>query len=335
MAEITCHLRLDPTDEGRTTTAKVSLANPASLLSVEKTGVSETMQTSLEMSRHGPRVHLNWPDDGAMRREVIVKYTVPTEMIDGRISIPLLEVPGSVRLDSNCYVSEFKGIELMPLAGDWQDPPRLPDWVRQNARVEDLNYLSRPGAGTLELSARALPRLTLPSATIQNAAYLTELVADGGMLHRAHVTIEHAGAAAYVFRLPEGGKLLSCTLNGSTTVPLLAGGQQLRIDLPKPGGSTGITKVGYSFTMRGKKMDPVDGKADLELPSTPLFLQNLTWEVQLPGEYEATAMQGNVVIASGGSAGRTIRLTRKIFDDEAPFASIFYIRKDLTVPPNP
>jgi len=76
-------------------------------------------------------------------------------------------------------------------------------------------------------------------------------------------------------------------------------------------------------------MNPVEGKAQLELPRTPLFIHRIVWVVQLPNEYQATAIEGNVVIDAGGAQGKTVRLSKQICDDETPFASLYYTRKDL------
>lgn len=264
-----------------------------------------------------------------MAREVLVKYRVPVNMVDGKLSVPLVQVQGAIRMESACYVSNFDGIEVKPANDRWAKPGRLPDWIARESRVENLRYISVSEGNALELSARILPRVKTASATVQTAEYMTELVADGGMLHQAEITIEHAEAAEYAFQLPEGGKLLSCTLNGQSTEPLLAEDGGLIFNLPKVGGQQGRTKVGYVFTTQGTKMNPVEGQAQLELPRTSLFTHRLIWQVQLPSEYQATALEGNVVIDAGGAYGETVRLSKQIYDDESPVASLYYTRRDL------
>jgi len=148
-------------------------------------------------------------------------------------------------------------------------------------------------------------------------------------LHKADVTIKHVDAAEYVVRLPKGGKLLSCSLNSRSTEPLLAEDGGLIFSLPKVGGVNPKSVVSYVFTAKGAKMNPVEGKAQLELPRTPLFIHRLTWLVQLPNEYQATALEGNVVIDVGGANGKTVRLIKQICDDETPYASLYYTRRDL------
>jgi hypothetical protein len=60
-----------------------------------------------------------------------------------------------------------------------------------------------------------------------------------------------------------------------------------------------------------------------------LFIHKLTWSVKLPSEYQATALEGNVVIDAGGAGGQLVRLSKQICDDETPVASLYYTRRDL------
>jgi hypothetical protein len=327
--EVACHLRLNATDGGLTSRAKLLLASPASVSAVTNFGAGAGPRDSIEMTGEGPVLHLEWPHDAAMAREVMVKYSVPVALADGRFTVPLLRVSGAAQMDAACYVSDFDGIEVKPVEGRWLGLGRLPDWIGQEARAETLNYMTVSDRDRLELSARLLPRLKTAPATVQMAEYFTELVAEGGMLHKAEVTIEHVEAAEYIFKLPDGGKLLSCTLNGRSTEPLLAEDGGLIFNLPKANGQHSRSVVGYVFTTKGEKMNPVEGKAQLELPRTPLFIHKISWLVQLPEEYQATALEGNVVIDTGGAPGKTVHLSKQICDDETPFASLYYTRKDL------
>lgn len=327
--EVACHVRLSATDGGLTSKATLKLARPASVLSVKNFRPGSGLRDSIEMTVEGSVLQLEWPYDEAMAREVMVKYTVPVAMADGAFSVPLVRVVNAARTDSACYVSDFEGIEVTPIDGDWEAMGRLPDWIAQEARAGDVHALTLSDRESLELSARLLPRVKTAPATVQTAEYTTEVVAEGGMLHKAEVTVEHAEAAEYTLTLPEGGKLLACSLNGRSTEPLLAEGGGLVFSLPKNGGQNSSSKVGYVFTTKGAKLNPVEGKAQLELPRTPLFIHRLSWVVQLPSEYQATALEGNVVIEAGGTHGKAVRLSKQICDDETPFASLYYTRRDL------
>lgn len=327
--EVACHLRLNATDGGLTTKAKLTLASPATVNSVASFGGEVELRDSIEMTAAGPVLHLEWPHDEAMSREVMVRYTVPMHMVDEKFSVPLLQVGGADRTETGCYVSDFDGVAMKPVDANWSNLGRLPAWISQVARADKLNYIASVEVEALELSARLLPRVKTAAATIRTAEYSSELVAEGAMLHKAEVTIEHAEATEYLVELPEGGKLLSCSINGLSMEPLLAENGGLIFKLTKPAGQHLKTRVGYVFTARGEKMNPVEGKANLELPRTPLFVHRLIWQVQLPSEYQATALEGNVVIDAGGAQGGTVCLSKQIYDDESPFAALYYTRKDL------
>lgn len=327
--EVACHVRLNATDGGLTTKAKLTLMSPATVGSIANYGGGVGLRDSVEMTASGPVLHLEWPHDEAMSREVMVRYTVPMNMVDGKFSVPLLQVEDTDKINAACYVSDFDGVEVKPVEESWSDLGRLPAWIEQVARADNLNYIASLEAEALELSARLLPRVKTAAATVRTAEYSTELVVEGGMLHKAEVTIEHAEATEYLVQLPEGGKLLSCSINGLSTEPLLAENGGLIFNLPRSGGQHLKTRVGYVFTTKGEKMNPVEGKAQMELPRTPLFVHKLIWQVQLPSEYQATALEGNVVIEEGGAHGGTVCLSKQIYDDESPFAALYYTRKNL------
>ena len=281
------------------------------------------------MTAEGPVIHLEWPHDEAVQREVMLRYTVPIEIKNGQFAVPLVKVAGAAGSDLGCYVSNFDGLEVKPADGSWSEPGRLPHWIEQEAGAEPLSYLSIDSGQVLRLSGRLLPRVKTAKATVQRAEYLTELVAEGGMLHKAVVTIEHRDSAEYALTLPEGGKLLSCSFNGHSAEPLLTEDGGLIFKLSKTNGALSTSRVEYVFTTKGAKMNPVEGKAQLELPRTPMFIHQLSWQVQLPKEYQPTALEGNVVINAGGAPGEAVRLSKQIYSGEAPFAALYYTRRDL------
>ena len=187
-------------------------------------------------------------------------------------------------------------------------------------------YVDTQDAG-LQIVVKALPRLKTADATITSALYLTDVVAEGGMLHRGEIKLQHVAATRYTFSLPPQSKLLSCHVDGRSAEPLLMESGALALILPEADASS--TRVNYVYTTKGSGMDPVEGAAQLELPRTPLFINEVKWQIQLPDAYQATAIEGNVVIDAGGAEDGTVRLSKQICDDEAPFARLYYTRKDL------
>lgn len=133
----------------------------------------------------------------------------------------------------------------------------------------------------------------------------------------------------YDFKLPTNSQLLSCYLSGVKVRPVLLGEGQLRVPVPMQMSRGGEVEIRYTYTARGEPLDAVDGRVELNLPLASLFTRQLKWKVLLPEEYEATALEGNVVIANGGGAGEPIHLSKQIYLDEAPSASLNYTRVEL------
>jgi hypothetical protein len=326
--EVTSHLRLNATDGGRTSEVHLILPNNVSVDAVEGSGSSHAQHT-LEMTASERIIHLTWSDDAPMTREVLVRYSFPIGMSDGRLKMPRLRVADAISVDGFYYFTDIDGVELSPLDDEWLPLGSVPEWIAREIGSRLVGYYSVLGGEPFELTARWLTRLKTATATIKLAEYTTEVVAEGGRLHSARIMVEHEGVADYVFKLPEGGKLLSCDVGGRAVEPILKEDGSLRIVLPTGGRRDGLTQVGYVLTTKGSKMNPVEGQAQLELPRTPLFIHKLTWSVKLPSEYQATALEGNVVIDAGGAGGQLVRLSKQICDDETPVASLYYTRRDL------
>ncbi|MGZ0656933.1 hypothetical protein ACWPKS_15100 [Coraliomargarita sp. W4R72] len=326
--EVTSRVRLNATDGGRTSEAHLILPNDVSVDTVQGLGTGQARYT-LETTANERIIHMTWLDDVAMTREVLVKYSVPSATSEGNFTMPVLTVANALRLDGFYYFMDSEGVEITPANGEWSALGRVPEWIRPLVGSQSLHFYPVTNEGPVELTARWLTRLQTATATVQRAEYETEVVTEGGRLHSGRILVEHQGAADYVFKLPEGGKLLSCAVGGRAVEPILHEDGSLRLVLPEAGRGDGLTQVVYVFTTKAGKMNPVEGQAQLELPRTPLFIHQLMWTVHLPAEYQATALEGNVVIDAGGADGQVVRLSKQICDDETPVASLYYTRRDL------
>jgi hypothetical protein len=326
--EVLSRLRLNATDGGRTSEAHLIFPSEVSVDSVQGLGAGQARHR-LDTIANECIVHLTWSDDASMTREVLVKYSMPLVSSEGRIAMPNLKVANAVRLEGFYYFTDFEGVELSPAHAEWMKLGRVPEWIRSEVGSQALSYYSVANASAFELTARWMTRLKTATATIQLAEYTTDVVSEGGRLHSGRIVIEHQGAADYGFKLPDGGKLLSCAVGGRAVEPILKQDGSLRIALPEVGRRDGLTQVDYVFTTKAARMNPVEGQARLELPHTPLFIHQLRWSVNLPAEYQATALEGNVVIDAGGVDGQVVRLSKQICDDETPLASLYYTRRDL------
>jgi len=325
--QIECRLRLTATDNGRTSEVELSLPVLANLVHIESKGMADKHST--EMSNNSQTVRLRWEDEDSSFRTIHLKYSIPINFASNLWQIDGVEASRTTQWAQAFYILPFDGIDLAPTDGDWMEAGRLPNWIADLAGNSDLHYIRRDSIADLELRARNLERMKTSVATVSMANYATQLVAEGGMLHQAVITVEHGASASYRFSLPDGAKLLSCSVNKISTYPLLLNDGGLELKLPQPHTGSSSTKLSYSYTTNGDKLNPVEGKANLALPLTPLFIHRLSWQVQLPTEYQATALEGNVVIEEGGSNGRPIRLGKQICHGEVPYAALYYTRRDL------
>ena len=336
--EVQCRLRLTASDNGRTSAATLRLPPAAELKALCSAGLRGPYE--IEISATGSVVHLRWPDDRRLGREVQLTYRLPLLNTDELWEVSGLSVLNVGHWDATYYMLPFESYALQPDGLPWETVERVPSWMAECVGAKTLWTAEAQDTQGLRVVAKALPRLKTSEATVPIAQYWTEVVSGGGMLHKAQVTIEHRSQTRYRFTLPDGGKLLSCAVNHRAVEPLIDGEHGLALVLPKVATKEAKTTVTYVYTTKGSKLDPVEftiqtldkmveGQALLELPRTPLFIYEVKWQVQLPDDYQATALEGNVVIESGGANNKPICLSKQIFDEEAPRAALYYTRKDL------
>lgn len=318
-------IRLSATDNGRTTEAILQLPPMVDLQSLNSSDMARPYR--IEMSEAGPVVSVAWKADAAMHRELKLEYALPMSGAESNVVVPRVSVVSGGDWNSTYYVMPFEGFSISPQGSNWLEAAHLPSWVRALSGVSEVYQYHDSTDDGLQIVAKALPRLKTADATIKSAQYLTDVVAEGGMLHKAEIDIQHVAATRYTFSLPEQSKLLTCQIDGRSTEPLLLESGALSLILPKASASK--TRVNYVYTTKGAEMDPVEGAAQLELPLTPLFINEVKWLVQLPDAYQATAIEGNVVIDASGARNGPVRLSKQICDDEAPYARLYYTRKDL------
>ncbi len=324
---IRCQLYLIAMDNGQTSKVELIIPVLANLLHAKSENLAESHSTRMTDDRQ--TVLLQWEDEEANFRRVELDYLVPIDFASDLWQIEGIALSQSARWTQSFYLLPFDGIDLSPIDGDWMETQKTPDWISQLTGSSAFRFIRQATKAPLELRSRSLPRLKTSEATVSVANYVTQLVAEGGMLHQASITVEHSGSASYRFSLPENSKLLSCSVNDQGTYPLLQNDGVLELKLQKPPAGSSSTKLHYTYTTSGDKLNPVEGKANLDLPLTPLFIHRLSWQVQLPSEYEATALEGNVVIEEGGDSGRSIRLGKQICHGETPYAALYYTHRDL------
>ena len=167
------------------------------------------------------------------------------------------------------------------------------------------------------------------AAVVQEAAWSTRLEAGGAVLTQGKLKVEHRGASKVKFVLPDGCRLLACTLGARPVEPVELAPGTLEITLPGTGEST-RSELGIAFTARQDAFHPGEGVCALALPLTPLFIHATLWEVNLPDGYVAET-HGNLerVAANPDDGAGALRLRKLLCRDERPTLSVFYSRAGL------
>ncbi len=320
-------LQLNAMDNGSTSEAILTLPALSRLENLQSPGLDQRYST--DITAEGLVVRMRWEDDERTARSIDVEFVAPLETADDVWKIEAVKVSNAERWAQSVYIAPFDGVNLSPIDGDWINQNQIPEWIASLVGGSELHYLRQDAVSEIVLNASLLPRVQTSDATIPVASYTTQLVAEGGMLHQASITVKHETATPYPFTLPEGAKLLACSVDKRNAEPVLQNDGSLLLSLPKPQKGSANTQLSYTYTTRGDAFDPVEGKADLELPLTPLFIHRVNWLVTLPQEFQAVALEGNVVIEEGGSRAGPVRLAKQICHEEAPYASLYYTRRDL------
>ena len=97
------------------------------------------------------------------------------------------------------------------------------------------------------------------------------------------------------------------------------------MDISLPAATTGKpTQIDLSSTGHQPPLAPVSGQVALALPEIDLFVQTLYWDLQIPDDYELTALEGNVALAPAANAPPGIHLRKDLLKAERPAAELFY-----------
>lgn len=221
---------------------------------------------------------------------------------------------------------EFRGADLqgpVPAA-------KLPRWIAEETRAAEFGTVMAASGATLQ--SRLLPRLETAPAIVTRCEYVSKLVGDGSMLTEASLVIEHTEALRWSFALPEKSGLLKCSVNGVPARPIARDGGVMEIPLEQAaGGKAATSNVAFSYTATKEKFDPVEGQTKIELPLTPLFINDVTWNIEIPESFEFTAIGGNTepAPASRQEKGNVAHRTKKLCRNERPDAEVFYRKRGL------
>lgn len=267
-------------------------------------------------------VNLEWSTPGVLDRDLVVYYEMalpspgmpwqirPPKVFDGDLpagSTVLLPQPGI-----SIHSTSAKAID---------DVSALPAWMARQA--DSGQGYQVEGGQSFAATAVPLPRLVVETARITQAHYGTRIVSDGACLSEATISISHRGSIQWRFSLPANSELLACSVDGQTTNPIICSKGELMLALSGDSTSPAATtsEVTFSYIIHGPPVAPVEGHVALTLPGTPLFIESLVWEVQLPASYELTAFNGNVEPAGRGD-GITFR--KQLVRGDVASVEIYY-----------
>jgi hypothetical protein len=217
---------------------------------------------------------------------------------------------------------EFKGPSLegpVPAA-------RLPRWIADETKALEFGTIA--GNAAVSLQSRLLPRLETAVAIISKSEYTTKLVGDGSVLTEGTLDIEHDDSLRWSFTLPDKCELLKCFVNGAPTKPIAR--ENAVMEIPLTGAKATTSKVVFSYTCAKGKLHAVEGETSLELPLTPVFIQELLWSVAIPESYEPVGVEGNVEFATSTvSNASDVRLVKRLCRNERPQAQLFYRKRGI------
>jgi hypothetical protein len=327
--EIETHIHLSGTS-GSGLSASAELPVTAARVQVEGADL-QPVQISTSASGH-KQITLAWGTAGVLDRNIVVGYQLPNPE-PGRpweISRPRF----GTELDpkaSLIVISSLPGYAIQSDTGQTgSDISQLPYWIPPKLVASDFFVIYT--ASPVTVSTRSLPVLKPDNARMLTAVYQTSLVPDGSLKCEARFKIEYRSAFPWRFRLPDGSILLDCQVNSNPTNPVVKTDSELELSIPPPANAGAVSSVEIliSYTARGPKFEPVEGKRSLSLPSTPLFIEQLEWQLCLPVEYEATAFEGNVEPAGDDTS---IRFTKRLVRGDTPSLEIYYRKRETRPTP--
>lgn len=328
--QIESHIHLSgPTGSGLSAVAEL----PVAVSKLEVIG-ADLQPTQINTSGSGHRkITLTWETSGILDRNIVVRYELlnPEPGRQWQIESPHF----GKELDPQTSLTVITSLPGSTIQSDngqsGSDISQLPYWMQSKLVTPDF-YLVR-AVTPVTASIRMLPVLKPDNARILRASYQTGLVTDGSLKCEAGFKIEYRNAFSWGFRLPDGSALLDCQVNSNPTSPVLKADGELELSIPAPANSESVKSlmILISYTARGAKFEPVEGKLALSLPSTTLFVEQLEWRLSLPDNYEATAFEGNVEPGSGDNT--SIVFTKRLVRGDAPNLEIYYRKREPKTTP--
>lgn len=317
-------LQLLTSDADPGSLAKVRLPRLATIHKV--TSASLESYDSKPSSEAGVQLlEIVWQSEGLANRVIEVIYDIPRPLNQGVWNLNLPSLVDPLRTRGTVLVVLPDELDLAAPDQVILDQ-RTPAWMEEDVAGSATLAIEVSGEQTLSLTASPKERLQVALLTIKSALYETKIVKGGDLLTDCDLKIEHEKSASWSFSLPEGATLLTCKLEGSPVSPILRADGVLELPLKNPDGMSSVT---LSFTAKTESFDPVEGSTSLSLLQTETFCHAQSWAIELPSEYEATAIEGNIPFNSAPPKDQRLHLLKQLSRGETPSAQIYYRKKSL------
>ncbi len=276
-------------------------------------------------------LRVRWKTRDAMERVLRISYSLqqlplapewdlraPTLAKEDRVkTLFMLALPADM---------EFSGANLqgpVPAA-------KLPRWTAEESKAAEFGTVLTASGTTLR--SKPLPRLETAPAIVTRSEYASKIVGDGSVLTEASLEIEHLEALRWSFALPDKGELLKCSVNGVPVKPIARDGGVMEIPLGHTAnGKAASSAVSFSYTTTMAKLEVMEGQIAIDLPLTPLFINEVTWAIEIPDSFEFTAVGGNTEAVAGThpDKGNVARRVKKLCRNERPGAELFYRKRGI------
>lgn len=311
---------------------EMQLALPPNAAAVTVVG-EDLADWSNQRADDGRRIiQARWKTPDLLDRELLVSYAVPQSPLADQWTLQAPSAPEDAAAKHLFAILPAEGLELkgaglrVAVASH-----RLPAWMRED--IGGAAFVTAESGAQLVLQTNWLPVIATAEAIVTEAKCQLRLVADGSQQTTATYAIRHRAPLAWTLELSPDVEILTCTVGGVEARPIQREKGVIEFNLPAPRDTIkGLTQVALVYAAKTKALDPVSGQIALELPRTPLFIERLDWAVAIPGAFEVTAAEGNVVIAAAAEVTpetNTITLRKDLCRAERPGVELFYQRRGL------
>ena len=273
------------------------------------------------------QVHLVWKTLGISRRRISVIYTLPLPDPDEIWTLTIPHLKKGEKTRGLLAIVTPATFHLTPTETVNQPPSSsAPDWMKLHGIPLMVKL---PQVRDIHFKGKLLTEIHTATATIKSATFETHIVLDGSTLTEGEISISHRNPKRWKFKLPKGSQILTCHINDSPANPILQEDGSLQLSLPtRQGLKTPISKIRLSFTSQLEKIQPIEGKLSLTLPSTPLFIHELQWKIILPNSYETSAIDGNLTFSPRKNSGQWIELTQRLARNNPAHIDLFYRKQN-------